>query len=387
MEYYLGSEYKSNYVWGVAMNLAWHELNESILHGKVGLKTDDKVALRMTDQLNAAPFTKNDLDEKSYYIKSGYGQKTVDIMNKESRAKFPEKSFEDLKLNLGSRDIIAYAYFLKKVEYLTQFREKKVLFEKETVNGFYADTTQQKNNVGILRYWDDDKFIIRLTLKDDGDELILAKGFDMNNPKDALNEINKYNKDAPPPIDGGDQFEMPKLHLDHHRDYIQLMGKSLANKGFEEYFIAQMFENIKFDMDHKGARVESAAVIAAPTAMPSSQRPKIRRFILDKPFWVVMKRKNSQHPYFVLSVKNTELMEIKLPATDKKEMHSIGSARMEGDGTLILQLRAQAPGGTTGDALLRYSPGHPEYNRILQHLGGLAKGQEKPIPPWPGDEK
>ncbi len=68
-------------------------------------------------------------------------------------------------------------------------------------------------------------------------------------------------------------------------------------------------------------------------------------------------------------------------------MHSIGSARMEEDGTLILQLRAQAPGGATGDALVRYSPGHPEYNKILQHLGGLAKGQEKPIPPWPGDER
>jgi len=83
----------------------------------------------------------------------------------------------------------------------------------------------------------------------------------------------------------------------------------LANKGFEEYFIASMFENIKFDMDHKGARVENEGVIATPTAMPSTQRPKVKRFILDKPFWVVMKRKNSRNPYFVLGVKNTELME------------------------------------------------------------------------------
>ncbi len=232
MDHYLGSESKGNYVWGLAMNLAWNELSESILYGKVKLKTDDEIALRMADQLNNALFTKNDLDEKSYYIKSGYGQKTIDVINKESRAKFPEKSFEDLKLNLGPTDIVAYAYFLKKVEYLNQFKEKDVLFEKERIRGFYAQTPQQSNNVRILKYWDDDKFIICLELKDDGDQLILAKGFGMAHPKDALSEIDKYNKDVPSPISNDDRFEMPKLHLDHHRDYIELTGKFFANKGF-----------------------------------------------------------------------------------------------------------------------------------------------------------
>ncbi len=308
MDHYLGSEYKGNYVWGLAMNLAWNELNESILHEKLKLKTDDKIALRMADQLNDAPFTKNDLDEKSYYIKSGYGQKTVDLINKESGAKFPGKRFDDLKLKLGPTNIIAYAYFFKKVEYRTQFKEKKVLFEKEMVNGFYAGTTQQKNNVRILKYWDDNKFIIRLILKDDGDELILVKGFDMNNPKDALNKIDKYNKDVPSAINNDDEFEMPKLHLDHRRDYEELAGKFLANKGFERYFIAKMYEKIKFDMDHKGARVESEAAITVGAGM-ASQIPKIKKFILDKPFWLVMKRRDSQYPYFTLGMKNTELME------------------------------------------------------------------------------
>jgi len=65
---------------------------------------------------------------------------------------------------------------------------------------------------------------------------------------------------------------------------------------------------------------------------------------------------------------------------------SIGSARMEMDGTIILQLRAESPGGSSGDALFRYPPNHPEYNNILKHLGGLEKGQEKPVPPWKDGE-
>lgn len=62
---------------------------------------------------------------------------------------------------------------------------------------------------------------------------------------------------------------------------------------------------------------------------------------------------------------------------------SIGSAWMEPDGTIVLQLRAEGPGATVGDALLRYPKAHPQYASILHHLGGLKLGQVKPVPPWP----
>jgi hypothetical protein len=62
---------------------------------------------------------------------------------------------------------------------------------------------------------------------------------------------------------------------------------------------------------------------------------------------------------------------------------SIGSATMQADGTIELQLRAQGPGGMVGDALLRYPPTHPQYQTILTHLGGLSPGQSKPVPPFP----
>ncbi len=67
-----------------------------------------------------------------------------------------------------------------------------------------------------------------------------------------------------------------------------------------------MFENIKFDMDHKGARVENEAAMAGGAGM--GPQAKVKRFILYKPFGVVMKRKNSRYPYFMLGVRNTELM-------------------------------------------------------------------------------
>ena len=309
---YLGSDYKGNYVWGGAMNLAWNELNENILHEKLQLNTDDEIALKMVVKLNDAPFSKSDLDEESYYVKSGYGQSTVDEINRESKKKFPSKSFSDLEIDLSPKDIISYAYFLKEVEYETMFKKDDVLFKGQKVEGFIADNEAQRENVKIIKYQSDDKFIIKLQLKDKNDELILVKGYDMKNPQTVVDEINRNNDQNLATIDVSDKFKVPKLHLDHHRIYVELIDKWLSNEGFSDYFIAQMFENIKFDMDEKGAKVENEAVIAMKFgAAGPSKKPKVKNFILDKPYWVIMKRADSQNPYFILGVNNMELMETK----------------------------------------------------------------------------
>lgn len=62
---------------------------------------------------------------------------------------------------------------------------------------------------------------------------------------------------------------------------------------------------------------------------------------------------------------------------------SIGQATMEANGTIVLHLRAQdSSRGPTGDAVLRYPPDHPQYQSILEHIGGLHPGETKPVPPW-----
>ena len=60
----------------------------------------------------------------------------------------------------------------------------------------------------------------------------------------------------------------------------------------------------------------------------------------------------------------------------------IGTARMEPDGTIVLDLTARE-GGTVGHARFPYPPGHPHYEMILRHLGGLRPGESKLVPPFP----
>ena len=60
---------------------------------------------------------------------------------------------------------------------------------------------------------------------------------------------------------------------------------------------------------------------------------------------------------------------------------TIGSATMLSDGTIVLDLRARRE-GMIGDARLYYPPTHPEYKRILNHLGGLNVGETKLVRPF-----
>ncbi len=62
---------------------------------------------------------------------------------------------------------------------------------------------------------------------------------------------------------------------------------------------------------------------------------------------------------------------------------AIGVARMLGNGTLILELRAAGPDGAIGESRLMYPPDHPEYRRMLDHIGPMSPGDSRPVPPWP----
>jgi hypothetical protein len=61
---------------------------------------------------------------------------------------------------------------------------------------------------------------------------------------------------------------------------------------------------------------------------------------------------------------------------------SIGIATMLPDGTIVLDLRAEGPGGMIGDARLTYRPDEPHYPAVRDHLPGLRPGMTVMVPPF-----
>ncbi len=69
-------------------------------------------------------------------------------------------------------------------------------------------------------------------------------------------------------------------------------------------------------------------------------------------------------------------------ATDDQAEHQLSHTTIE---TMVLTLRARGSPGEVGDARLVYSPAHPEYEKILQHIGDLKPVMDRPVEPWPED--
>jgi serine protease inhibitor len=66
-------------------------------------------------------------------------------------------------------------------------------------------------------------------------------------------------------------------------------------------------QNIRFQMDEKGVRLQSEAHMSFGCSAPYNPRPK-HEMIFDKPFLIMMMRKDATLPYFALWVANPELL-------------------------------------------------------------------------------
>lgn len=61
----------------------------------------------------------------------------------------------------------------------------------------------------------------------------------------------------------------------------------------------------------------------------------------------------------------------------------IGSASMDAERMITVMLRAEDGHGMVGDAAFFLNPSHKDYQKTIQHVGGLKPGQSKPYPAWP----
>jgi hypothetical protein len=66
-----------------------------------------------------------------------------------------------------------------------------------------------------------------------------------------------------------------------------------------------------------------------------------------------------------------------------EDIDTVGMAKMSADGTIALRIRSlwYQP---LGEHYFVYAPGDPHYDAIKRHLGGIAPGQTKPVPPLCG---
>jgi len=302
-----------NILYCLAFQLAWNDLKENMIKEDIRLR-DEPLCV---DHLNKALSSKEDISENDCVAMAGFGKdRIIEKINSALKEKFGNEAPQILE-KLKPKDIMVYAYLYKnlKFKYVFEPLESPIEFESNGqinhVRAFgirrFSGTQEHENlakQVSVIDYRDDDDFIIILTSESFEDEIILAKITPASTLLKTIQAVERRINEAEPiEMRNRDTLQIPKFNFDITHSYNELIGKFFRNRDFEEYFITEALQNIRFRLDEKGALLKSEARIRGK---PISPRPKF--LIFDKPFLLLMKEKNGTHPYFAAWVDNAELM-------------------------------------------------------------------------------
>lgn len=212
------------------------------------------------------------------------------------------------------------ASFSKKLQFKPVMDTNELMFRGQKVRGFgmnYLDYAIA-DQLQILYYESDEKFILKVIPKDRAHEILFAKGFDSgntfefvwNNMQNAIIEGIKEKK-----IDSishryhfgdNDNFLAPAIRFDHNLNMTKLTGTRIIADD-KPYLVTKAAFRISFLIHEGGAEVISEAGVEAAAAAEYPPPPP-KHFILDKPFFLLMKRNTAKYPYFMMRVENTDIM-------------------------------------------------------------------------------
>ncbi|MDH6309315.1 hypothetical protein M2451_002799 [Dysgonomonas sp. PFB1-18] len=218
--------------------------------------------------------------------------------------------------------IATSASFKKSLFFGTEFQkaEKPLLFGDSQVRAFgmYDYQEDVAKNISMLHYRSDSLFVISLRPKEEGHEIILAKGIDsIQSLSDAYSQINLLIKTGRQDtvniwkhfITSMDKLSIPVISFNLETNYGNIEGQNFKVV-VQEYNVVTARQTTKFVLNESGAAVESYASVEVKSvsAVLSFEEQKPKNLVFDKPFIIIMKHRNRTNPYFVARIANEELL-------------------------------------------------------------------------------
>ncbi|MFC2083531.1 hypothetical protein ACFLS9_00590 [Bacteroidota bacterium] len=302
-----------NIVYSASFHLAWKELQNKILKSKVKTKRPVKLVYTLNES-NPDVINNNDHFSTCGFAGNGICKQIYISM----RSKF--NTFVDIfEYNDDPFNIICYSYFRKHLEFESKFEtieQPQPFFHngKSSSVKYFGIWTANKSKrhegirkqVKIVDHKDENNFIISISNEHSSDELLFVMSNKFN-PDMTLGSAIKYsagivNSSQEERLVDNDRLLIPKVDLNLTHHYDELYGVHLANEGYKDYFFSAAIHNIGFKLNESGAFADSEAKLIL------KKGPGRRTMIINKPFLVLMKEKNSDKPYFVAWIVNPELL-------------------------------------------------------------------------------
>ena len=285
-----------------AFQLLWNDLKELVATKKINFKgIDPKVSF----VLNANKFSADDVSEENYYkIVAPKSYELKAKIQREIFDKFGETSavLDDIDWqSKGVNEYILYSMLVKNIEFPYEFdvldnhsfnnsKDKYKFFGIKENN---RKLTSQVKPLFYLNEWD---YAVSLETKS-GDKVILYRTKSPQNVYDIYSQmdvkINKYLRFAK-----DDELKIPFMSINEKITYNSICNRKINGT---KYIISQAIDDIKFNLDNKGASLKNEAVMdIVEMSMPIPTKGV--NYDFSKPFVLFLVEKDKSLPYFAIRV-------------------------------------------------------------------------------------
>lgn len=303
--------------WTPTFELIWHDLKNK--YAKQDIHWDGEPSI--VESLNSEYFKENMISDEYLYKVSDY--KTLELKNrieKEIKDKFNQTSdvlndidWSEPELDHGPesdpRRILLYSMLYREFEYIKPLDELQNDTFKDVENvryfGFNESSDPELTKQIDVLYYNDNEYMIKINTKN-GDELyfiINPEGFTFN---EIWTNANNKAKDfkGNKTFTSNDYLKIPYLSFDIKREYTELCNHDFYDVTYEHVLnIQKAIQTIKLELDNKGGKVKSEAVIDLKSEVTSiGNEPKHRYFFYNDTFALFIKEKNKDVPYFAARI-------------------------------------------------------------------------------------
>ncbi len=309
-----------NILWSCTFQLAWNEACDLVGEDLRFAPVEPALVAHM----NKKEFTGKYLDAPSYvaiadYVKNDVHGRIAHALEKKFKGQAAPKHIPPRIDTPRPQDIVTYSYLFKNLEFAVPFEriERPLIFGETKVSCFGMGEDYKPGHAKLLGLFTildqqgENDFVLELKTKSEGDRVILAKIPPAKTLALTVKAVSRRVATAEPVEPRlGDVLKIPKFNLDITRTFAEIEGKHLVVKNpkvAKDLLILSAIQNIRFQMDEKGVRLKSESNVSFGCSAPYSPE---RRYVLifDKPFLLLLQRKDAKFPYFAAWIDNPELL-------------------------------------------------------------------------------
>ena len=296
-------------VWIGSFKLAWEDLKENYFTGKIEFNNSDNM---LNSDIDKDEFSTNDLNQSNYYI-----------LAQKSSNKLKEKIINDVKnkfninvennlenINFSSENsYFIYSMLYKKLDFINHFdRLEDDYFKKSNEKikyfGIIVGSEEKLNDNVEIMFYNENDFAIKLKTIQEDEIVLYYKDEGDKSLKDVYNDVllkaNEYTENKV--LEYGDIVKIPYIDINTVINYNELCQKSINSSN--EY-ISNALQSVIFSLNNNGVNIYSDSSIKLNSFVDITD---YKRFIFDNDFYIFIKEKNSDYPYFSLKVNDLDLM-------------------------------------------------------------------------------